>query len=116
MMNRRSFLAGLIGLAATPLIKPKRSLFFFDACPWRVNTSDIKFYQYPPMIDQNTGVMMRGVVHVNHMMRGSIKIYHGLYGFATEITKDNINEKKRDITRVINEYMAKNNVQIIKQC
>ena len=28
-LNRRSFLGGLLGLAATPLIKPKRSLFFF---------------------------------------------------------------------------------------
>ena len=28
-LNRRSFLGGLLGLAATPLIKPKRSFFSF---------------------------------------------------------------------------------------
>ena len=33
-MDRRSFLAGILGLAVTPLIKPK-SFFFFDRAPYK---------------------------------------------------------------------------------
>lgn len=102
-MNRRHFLGSILGLAATPLITPKRSFFYFSQS-YKLDPDSIVWQEFPPMIDQDSGRFLRGVLIKPHVKLG--KQFDGFFITLSHVTKENMFQRKKDGIRLIEQISS----------